>query len=279
MMENRRICAICLLAAALSCAAGCSRKGGTGQAENAVADGVLTVGIIDGEDIYARKEGEEFIGIEPRLMGRLADGLAESMGEGAEISIKYIEAEDTDNLLQLLDSKEADIVLGRLADSDSYSQRYVISESYGNGGLYLITKRYNYMDTLAGYPKGVIGISAGVSAGLRIEIPGVDEVTVVDYADISQARDDLLEGVINAAVCTEREAMSLLAGETPGSARIQAQELLQGPREEYVALLAAGQKELAGSLNQAINLYLDELAAGAQDEPAEEIYGFGSQGS
>ena len=54
--------------------------------------------------------------------------------------------------------------------------------------------------------------------------------------DLSLAAADLKEETVNAVVVTEREALDLIS-----DSGLQAQELLNGPREAYVALMGAGQ--------------------------------------
>ena len=159
-----------------------------------------------------------------------------------------------------------DAAVGRIAENDAYSQRYLSTRNYGKKGLYLVTRRNDYTDTLAGFSQMNVGITQAVPSNLRVEIPGLEDVNVSEYPDTTGIPAGLAEEVIAAAVCTEREALGLLSED------VQVQELLGGPREAYVVLFPLGQEELAGYMNQVISQYLDEQAqAGEEDAQEEEL--------
>ena len=232
------------------------------QTENAAADGVLTVGIIPGNDIFcfAQEAGDAPVsGIEPQLM----DALGKSLG----VQVKFQTSSSLDELLSSLDAGQVDVAMGRIAQSDAYSDQYLVSRNYAKKGIYLLTRKYDYTDTLGGYAETSVGISSSIPSNVRAEIPDLDQVTIQEYISLEDAVQDLMEENISAVIVNEREAMSEIS-----SSELQAQEMLNGPKESYVARMGAGQQELAASLNQVIREYLDNQAAGgeAREEAQEE---------
>ena len=248
------------------------------QTENAAADGVLTVGIIPGNDIFCfaqegsgtmeeedegltgllqniftpQEAGDVLVsGIEPQLM--------EALGKSLGVQVKFQTSSSLDGLLSSLDAGQVDVAIGRIAQADAYGDQYQVSRNYAKKGIYLLTRKYDYTDTLGGYAETAVGISSSIPSNVRAEIPDLDQVTVQEYMSLEDAVEDLLEENISAVIVNEREAMSEIS-----STELQAQEMLNGPKESYVALMGAGQQELAASLNQVIREYLDNQAAGGE---------------
>ncbi len=230
------------LALALAALAGCSSEEPV-EAVSAVDDGTLTVGIIDGGDVFASKTEDGFTGIEPEIL----NSLAESLG----VSIAYVEASGVQELMDLLDAGTIDVAAGRLGEVETYSQTHLLSRNYAKKGLYLVTGKNSYVDTLVGFSGETVGISPMVPGSVRLEIPYVSEVNLADYTDLSGVAADIQGGVIRALICTEREAMGLL------DSGLMAKELYNGPRVEAMFYLSPGQETLTASLNSAINQYLD----------------------
>jgi len=269
-----RYAAACMLAVLVPVCAACSRQEKSGEeAADAAADGVLQVGIINGEDAYAAAadgdagddmddgSGKRFAGIEPEIMGRL--------GEKLGVSIEYVEAADRKELMQMLDSGAVEVAAGRLTERDEYSGSYLASRDYGKKGFYLLTKRYNYADTLAVFQDAAVGVSDEIAAASLLSIPCMENTTQVSYGNMAAVPGDIEEGLIRAAVCTEREALALLKS---GSS-LQAQEIVGSPKEAYVFLLPIGQEKLCLDLNEVINGYLDDQAQEAEGGVNDEKLG------
>lgn len=246
-----------VLTAALALSA-CSGGKEAQTVTNAAADGVLTVGILPGNDIYSTKVGENFEGIEPELIKQLGADL------GA--AVEFQEAASLEELLESLSSGQVDMAVGRIAQSDEYSQSYQVSRTYAKGGICLLTRKNDFTDTLAGYAETTVGISGTIPSSVRADIPYMDQVTIQEYEDLASGVADLKDEAISALVVTEREALAEIADR-----QLQAQELLNGPRESYVVLMGAGQTELASSLNQIISQYLDDQASGGTSEQEETL--------
>lgn len=236
-----------LLAALALCGMCACSSGNEVPVVSVVEDGVLTVGIIDGGDIFARLDDGEFTGIEPEILS----SAAANMG----VSIVYHQAADVEELARLLDEGTIDIAAGRLGRLEAYSNAYLLSRNYGKRGIYLITEKNLYVDTLAGFSDTNIGVSKDIPAFEILNIPNIGQVQQAEYSDVSKVKEDLESDVIKAAVCTEREALALL------KEGLTANEMVNGPRIEMVFYMPAGQNQLLNSINQAINAYLDAQAA------------------
>lgn len=228
---------------------GCSGRSGQAEAvESVVADGVLTVGIIDGQDAYAKKNQGEFTGMEPEI--------AALLGESLGVAVEYKEAENGDALIELLNRGEVDFAAGRLAQLDRYAGTCLLTRNYAKRGLYLVVKQGLYTDSLAGFADETIGVSGEIPASKIAEIPYIGDLQRTDYASAEAMGRDIEDGIIAAAVCTEREAMELLRS----GAQVQAAELRNSPKMEAVFYMPAGQYELQAAANQAINTFLDRLS-------------------
>lgn len=228
---------------------GCSAKtSAKDTVTSAVADGMLTVGILDGNDAYASSMEHGFAGIEPDIL----NGLAQTL----EVDVEYRKAENVHELLSLLADGSVDVAAGRLTVMEAYQDVFLQSRNYGRSGVYLITKKNRYVDNLAGYSDGTLGISWQIPGYEALDIPYIADLERETYSDVSRLPKDLADDVILAGICTEREAVALLKN----GAEIQAMEMRNGPRLESVFYLAPGQEELTGQLNHAINTFLDRQA-------------------
>lgn len=244
---------------------------GSEEAAETAETAPLRVGIISGDDSYARyvsagsgsgagasgtqSSKESLEGLEPGIISQLA-----SM-TGQDIEYKLVD--DTEELLQLLNEGTVDIAAGRLAWLASYEDSYIQSDIYSRDGLYLLTKENDYSDMLAGMAGETLGISASISDTALLEVSGLDDMTTAVFSDVTSAASDIEADRIKAALCTEREAIKALES----GAAVQAQELHNGPREGRVFLLLPGNETLAAYLNTAIGTYLDIQSGGLpQDE-------------
>ena len=128
-----------------------------------------------------------------------------------------------------------------------------VSDSYGQSGLYFLTGRYDYTDSLALMGGKSVGIYSMVGTTANA-IPFIDGVANKEYNDLGLLAQDVLQGNIDLAVVDERSAVSLI------SDGLQAQEILNGPVERYVAVFS-GRSGHISAVDQAISAYYDELAA------------------
>lgn len=258
---RRGICLI-LTAATVLGMTGCSGKGKTQENQTDVSE-PIQVGILVSDDSYAyreTRENKEFLaGTEPEIIKELAVAL------GRQVSFK--EAESREELLSLLNQGKIEIAAGRLCWMDSYSGSYIASGSYGKGGLYLVTRQYDYSDMVAGYENEPIGVSQSISESCLMKVKGLEKTVQTSYSDMETAVSDLTSGRLKAVLCTEREAVKM-AESNPA---VQIQELAFGPREEYHFLLLPGQETMASNISIIIGRYLDHQADGfPKDNPDEK---------
>ena len=244
MMRLAGILSVSVIAAMM---AGCGNKGEQSATESAIADGVVRVGIVNGQDEFAAYDGQKFTGIEPEILEQAAAGLG--------VTLEYQEVSGAEELLKLLDEGIIEVAAGRLTDDELYADSHIFSRNYAGSGLYLVTKEGYYTDNFAGFHDVSVGVSSLIPASDIRQIAHLSDLQQTAYSDMKQAASDLKSDVVKALLCTEREALSLL--EDGG---VQALELYQGPKLETVFYMSAGQTDLEAGIDQAINGYLDQKA-------------------
>ncbi|MCR5178753.1 MAG: transporter substrate-binding domain-containing protein [Lachnospiraceae bacterium] len=214
-------------------------------ADNAVP-GVLRAGIVVADDQYAYKdEAGALLGIEPELAARAA--------EIENVSLQTKEYTSFEDALTALESGELDALFGRVSESNPLIGQRSVSKSYGQSGLYFLTGRYDYTDSLAMMGGKAVGIYAMVQP-VSLSIPYIEGVGSKEYTDLGLLIQDVIQGNIDLAVVDERSAIASISEE------LQAQEIMGGPVENYVAVFNAVTPHLS-AVNTAIDEYFDGLAA------------------
>jgi ABC-type amino acid transport substrate-binding protein len=236
-MKTKRITACAVILAMTVCLASCG--GGNADVPGTAEEGILKVGIVNGNDRFARDESGVPVGMEADI----ARITAENGGYALQLSV--LDSEQA--LFSGIMNGEYDLCFGRIADTDQRIASLTASSSYGKGGLFLVTPKYNYMDCLTELQNGTIGYTAQ-AAGLLDEVDGIQTAVTSAYADLKLIGGDISSGTILAALVSEREAVSLVSN------TVQAQELINSPKENYVALMPQG-SPLKEEVNKAISQY------------------------
>ena len=233
----------------------CGGKGASQQeAPSVLADGVLTVGIACGEDRSCFRSTDEdgnpvYAGWECEVLNVLPEYLPENT------QIEYIYAADQKELTSMLADGRVDMAAGSYTRLDTYASQYLVSENYGYGSLYLVNAKNAYVDNLAAYKDENVGVSNSIPVTSAADIPGIEGVVQSAYIDMALMSIDIRAGVVDAGICTEREAVQLMS-----DAELNIQELRNGPQIGMVFLLPGGQTDLLKSVNKAISVHYDELA-------------------
>ena len=222
-----------------------SRKGGGNATVTTGVPGLLRVGFILGNDQYASKNGEELQGIEPEIAGIAAEL------EGVTLETSLFASVDLG--IGALQSGNIDILMGRIADTHPAVKGYAFSDPYGWSGLYFLAPRNDFTDNLAQMGGKQLGILDSVSSTAQT-IPYIEGVISTPYSELSQLAQDVIQGKISLGVVGERDALAMV------SENLQAQEILNGPQEEYVAIAPTSTNHLAAT-NAAIGQYFDQLAS------------------
>ena len=189
-----------------------------------VSHGVFTAAIVYGDDRYAEHdEGGHLVGVEPDL----ARSLAET--EGLELQLR--EAATITEALTLIDNGTVDAAFGRISDSMNLTG-YTLSQQYDHCGLFMVTALHDYTDSLdlmTGYSVGVLDDIKKTAEG----ISGYEFISPRDYADAVTMGQDIRDRAVNMGICSERDAIELVRA-FPNA--LQAQEIANGPMENYVAV-------------------------------------------
>ncbi|XME01769.1 transporter substrate-binding domain-containing protein [Lachnospiraceae bacterium C1.1] len=234
------ICSIVMTAAMTACSSKKEEVSITSE------PGVLKVGIVDGKDRYAHKDEGNPAGIE-------AD-IAEIVAEDTDYELRFFMVDSEQALFSGMMSGKYDLGFGRITDTDKRIGALEISDSYGKGGLFLVTPRYNYMDCLTTMQMGTIGVSEQAE-GIKDEVDGIESSVTEVYTVAAEAGEDIKSGKIAAALVSEREAVQVI------NDKLQAQELVNTPKERYVALLPKG-----STLKQWVNNAITEYKFNSNEE-------------
>ncbi len=224
---------------------GGASRGGTAAPVNSGVEGLIRVGFIPGNDQYAAKDGDKLVGIEPQI----AEIAAEMEGVTLETSLFATREQG----ITALQGGSIDILMGRISDTASEVKGYTLSNPYGWSGLYFLAPRNDFTDNLAQMGGKQLGILDSVASTAQT-IPYIEGVLTQPYSDLSLLAQDVTQGTITLGVVGERDALAMV------SENLQAQEILNGPLENYVAVAPGGTVHLA-AVNAAIGQYFDELAA------------------
>ena len=227
----------------------CGKK--SGEVPATATPGVLKVGIVDGNDRFASNAAGAPVGIE-------AD-VAKLTAREANCTLQYEFCDNTNDLMEGLQNGQFDIGFGRVAETDKRTDDFTLSSGYGKGGLFLVTPKNNYMDCIGIMQTGTLGVSVLVEP-LKDQVEGAGDIESRTYSNISELRDDIASGTILAGLVCEREAVGMI------NSSVQAQELINSPRENYVALMPKG-----SSLKSAVDAAIGEYKLnGAPDEETED---------
>ena len=230
-------------------------------APSVLDDGVLTVGLLDTGDrsCYSAKAEDGtaiYKGWEPDVF-KLLDHFNE------DVTVEYTMAQDREELLNLLDNGSIDVAAGAFTRLEAYDTQYAMSDDYGYGSIYLINSRNGYLDTLAAFEDGIIGVSALLPASDTASITGIDKVVQNAYSDMSLMASDISNEVINAGLCTESEMVEIM-----NSSDLRAAELRTTPQTALVFLMPKGQDYLQRWVNWAIDRHFYDMETGT-DSTAE----------
>ena len=251
-MKKKIISLIFCMALAASLLTACGKK--AEKTEATANPGVLRVGVVNGGDRFASNVAGAPVGIEADIARIVA-------GDNG-YSVQFSLVDNTEALLTGMMNGEYDLGFGRLPKTDQRLTGLTVSSTYGKGGLFLVTPRYNYMDCLSVMQGGTLGISVQADP-LKDEVQGIEAVAQQTYPALNQMGSDIASGSILAGLVSEREAVAMI------SDSVQAQELLNSPREEYVAVMPGG-SPLKKTVDEAIDKYKLNKVNGGQETGGQE---------
>ncbi len=232
--------AVILLSIALSAGLLTSCGGGTKEEVPATSEeGVLKVAIVNGNDRFARDISGAPEGIEADIAKLVADA--------GGYAVRLTVAESADAMISGVQNGDYDLGFGRIADTDERISGMAVSACYGKGGLFLATPKYNYMDCLTLMQTGTLGVSKSAEP-LMDQVEGAADIAKENYNSVSELASSIANGTVLAGLVSEREAASMI------NENVQVQELINSPREQYVAVMPAG-SPLAGTVNSVIGQY------------------------
>lgn len=228
--------------------------GKSNKKNQTVNPGQLTAAIVKGEDRFCYHDDEgNLTGVEPILAQRLAQA------EGLVLNV--IEADSADEAVSLLDAGAVDVAFGCISDEQNLTGK-IVSASYANSGLFLVTALHDHTDSLT----LMSGYSVGVLPNVKVtaqSITGYEFVSPKDYEDAAKLGEDIRDRVINMGIVCMRDAVKLVKSYPDA---LQAQEIANSPREYYVAVFPASGQARAVLFSGVINTpeVSEEEEAGAE---------------
>lgn len=238
-MKIKKIIGFFLPALMIISFTGCGADSGSPAAEN---PSVLNVVLLDGNDRFTHMADGQPEGIEPEISSILASDM------GVEVNFSF--AENREALFKAIQDGTADLAFGRIRDSESVLKNMKTSRSYGKGGIYFVTKKYDYTDSLTLRKSGKVGVMESVGQ-LLDSVPGIEGFGSSEYTEAEALARDVESGAVTIGICSEREALSL------DMDSVQIQEVLDSPMESYVAVMPED-SALVNNVNQAISRYMEE---------------------
>ena len=166
--------------------------------------------------------GDTPMGVEPDLAKYIGDAL------GAEVQYQVCKKAEA---LAAVTAGEADVAVGCINRSGSLSTEYLMSDSYGKGYFYAVTKAGDYALTIGALKNSAVGVDQGLDEDTRSKLYQAEEIRLTDYGSAKEGGDDVKEGVIRAYICYEDQARILLEDEA-----LQ----VQNKRDQYADTAVSG---------------------------------------
>lgn len=216
-------------------------SGKSNKRNSTVTPGQLTVAIVKGEDRFCYHDDDgNLTGLEPMLAQRLAEA------EGLVLNV--VEADSADEAVSLLDAGAVDVAFGCISDEQNLTGK-IVSASYANSGLFLVTALHDHTDSLTLMSGYSVGVLPNVKTTAQ-SITGYEFISAKDYENASALGDDIRDRVINMGIVCMRDAVKLVKSYPDA---LQAQEIAGSPREYYVAVFPATGQARAVLLGGVIN--------------------------
>lgn len=230
------------LALAAAPAAGCAKKS-SNEAEQIKASGVFRVAIVNTGSRYMYMAGDTPMGVEPDLAKYIGDAM------GAEVQYQVCKKAEA---LAAVTAGEADVAVGCINRSGSLSTEYLMSDSYGKGYFYAVTKAGDYALTIGALKNSAVGVDQGLDEDTRSKLYQAEEIRLTDYGSAKEGGDDVKEGVIRAYICYEDQARILLEDEA-----LQVQNITNLDPEEFVIVAGRSDTTLINGINTLIQQFLE----------------------
>lgn len=234
------------LAAALAVLAlgivGCSGKK-KDEVDRIQQAGVLRVALVDTDSGFTSMEGEKPVGVEPEL--------ASYVGEMLGVSTEFLVC-GRQEALEKVAAGEADIGMGCISREGDFSDQYRLSDVYGKGFCYVVTRKGDFVGTIGGLRERSVGVERNLNEFTKNLLYSAEGISLTDYSDPKQAGEDLKEERIQGYVCYEKQARILLEDED-----LQVQNLMNLEQEEYVIVVPAGSDKLVSGINTLIRQFLE----------------------
>ena len=173
--------------------------------------------------------------------------LCSSVAEALGVSVSYVEAEDADGALTLVEEEQADLAIGGIVTDQELGKGLSMSEAYLEQPWYVVTIRGDYSDSVAAFEGRTLAVTQ--------EVPDqafswTGEISNVEFVGLStdMVETALTQNAVQGYICLEREAVALAAS----SADVQVQGLMGGRTLAYGAVTRTADRRLKAVIEEAI---------------------------
>ena len=240
-MQVKKIGAAVLAAVLTLSVSGCS-----GKTENSVKaiqeSGVFRVAIVDSGNQYTSLQDSIPVGMEPELIGTIAEAL------GASVEFQVLGKEAA---LEAVTAGTADVALGCIDGASDLIGNYLFTTPYGKGFYYVVTEKGNYAHTPGAFANTVVGLNSSLGNDIRMQLTSTEGIAINEYENPESASADIKSGRINAYVCNGEEAKILLP-----DPELQVQNLFGVDAAEYVIIAEKTDTNLVDGMNTMIAQFL-----------------------
>ena len=241
MNKMKKIGVVVLAAGLALSVSGCSGK--TVDSVKAIQEaGVLKVAIVDSDNGFTKLQGTEPVGIEPELVANIASAL------GASTEYQIL---DRNAALQAVTDGTADIALGCINGSQSLTNNYLCTTSYGKGFFYAVTEKGDYAQSAGAFENSAVGVNKNMDEDHRSQLSAASGITISEYGNAETAAQDIKSGRIRAYICGEAEAKELLA-----DTELQVQNMFEMTPDQYVIVAGKDDQTLVNGMNTLISQFL-----------------------
>ncbi len=200
--------------------------------------GVLRVAVTDNNGAYS------YIGSATNQLTGIEISMMKSFGEYLGVTVDYVIL-NQDGLVEAVMNGEADLAIGRICYDGIMEKDSVISDCYGTGNTYAVTRRGVFSATLGAFEEQTIGLSKGVSPDVIKTTSEIRDASRKENLTREEAAIYLENGAIGGFFCREEDARYFMA-----NPQLQAQVITNLPQERYVAAGRADAQALMNEFNK-----------------------------
>lgn len=208
---------------------------------------VSVMGCAKKEDPLSRIQNAGELKVAVWKQGEAEEKLCSSVAQNLGVSVSYVEAENADEALSLVEEAQADLAIGGIVTDQEIGKDLSMSAAYLEQPWYVVTLRGDYSDSVAAFEGRILAVTH--------EVPDqafrwTSEISNVDFVGIStdMVAAALDQNALQGYICLEKEAVA----QAESSADVQVQRLTGGTPLTYGAVTRSADHRLKAVIEDAI---------------------------